>query len=230
MKRPQLAGLILGIATLVAVSATAIAQDADDEDGTEQVEKKPEGPNTLKTLGAFGLTLLGLGIVLIPVTKTFSSSYSYAQARLMLTNLLRTNANQAELMSRKMQGTFCEAISAALKGGGSTQSRELKVVSAATLPTYDGVAQGVVAKWGGDVSKAKLGLMAAIAGAVIGLTGGAWPAIPVIIALFAIAGFGRLFWFKRELDSSILRARAEILPEVDQAIVAGRYVAPPPAF
>jgi len=226
MKRAHLAGLILGIATVFAVCPAVHAQSPDDF--VEKPEEKKEEPSTLKTLAAFGLTALGLVLIMIPVAKTFSSSYSYAQARLMLVNLLRTNPNQAEFMAKKMQGTFCEAIAAALKIGGSAGAQDLKIVSSATIPTYDGVAQGVVGKWKGDVGKAKLGLMAAVGGAGIGLAGASWPAIPIIIATLAIFAFLRLLWFTHDLNSQILRARAEILPEVDQAIVSGRYVGPPP--
>jgi hypothetical protein len=228
MKRAHLAGWILGLATVCAVCADATAQPAEDGDGTEQKEKKEEGPSTLKTLASYGLAVLGLGMVLIPVTKTFSSSYSYAQARLMITNLLRTNPHQAEFMAKKMEGTFCEAIAVALKTGATTRSQDLAVVGSATKPTYDGVAQGIAAKWKADVGKGKLGLMAAGGGAAVGLAGGSWPAIPVIIAVLALFGFLRLLWFMHELGSSIMRGRAEVLPEVDQAIVSGRYVAPLP--
>ncbi len=226
MKRAHLAGWILGIATVFAVCADASAQP-EEGDGTEQPEKKEEGPSTLKTLASYGLVLVGLGIILIPLTKTFSSSYSYAQARLMITNLLRTNPNQAEFMAKKMEGTFCEPIAAALKTGGSVRSQDLALVGSATKPTYDGIAQAVSAKWKADVGKAKVGLMAAVGGAAVGLAGGSWPAIPVVIAALAVFAFLRLLWFLRELDSSIMRARAEILPEVDAAICSGRYIPPP---
>ncbi|CAN5880278.1 hypothetical protein BH11MYX3_BH11MYX3_15010 [soil metagenome] len=229
MKRAHLAGWILGLATICAVCATAAAQPSEEEgDGTEQKEKKEEGPSTLKTLASYGLAILGLGIGLIPVTKTFSSSYSYAQARLMITNMLRTNPYQAEMMAKKMAGTFCEAIAVALKTGGTTRSQDLAIVSSATKPTYDGIAMAVAARWKADVGKAKLGVMAAGGGAAVGLAGGSWPAIPVIIAVIAVLGFARLLWFNHELGSSIMRGRAEVLPEVDQAIVSGRYVAPLP--
>ena len=224
--RPRfLAALVLGV-TLCAVSAPALAQDA--EDGTEQPEKKEEGPSTLKTLGAFGLAVLGLVMVMIPAAKTFSSSYSYSQARLMITNLLRTNPHQAEFVAKKMEGTFCEAIAAALKMGGMAAGQDLKMVQSMTAPTYDGTATAISGKWKADLGKAKLGLMAAVGGAGLGLSGGSWPAIPVILGALTIFAFLRILWFKHELDSTILRGRAEVLPEVDQAIVSGRYVAPPP--
>ncbi len=226
MKHLHLAGWILGLATVCAICSDARAE-SEAADGTEQPEKKEEEPSTLKTLASYGLAVLGLGIVMVPVAKTFSSSYSYAQARLMITNLLRTNANQAELMAKKMEGTFCEAIAAALKTGGSVRSQDLPTVASATKPTYDGIAQAIAARWKADAGKAKLGLMAAGGGAAVGLAGGSWPAIPVILAALALFAFLRLLWFNHELDSSILRGRAEVLPEVDQAICSGRYVPPP---
>jgi hypothetical protein len=36
-----------------------------------------------------------------------------------------------------------------------------------------------------------------------------------------------MFFFKAEIDRCMVRARAEILPEVDRAFVDGRYVFPP---
>lgn len=227
MKRSHLLGLLFVGATLCAVCSTAVAQDAETGDGTEQPEKKEEGPSTLKTLAAFGLTIVGLGITLLPAVQTFSSSYSYAQAKLMLINLLRTNPNQAEQMARQMEGTWCEALANALKVGGSTQSRDLKVIVGATKPTYDGVAKGIVAKWKGSITKAKLGLMAAVGGAGIGIAGGSLPAIPVIIAILAVAAFGRLMWFVYDLEQNIIRARLEVLPEAESAVASGRYIAPP---
>ncbi|MBA3462391.1 MAG: hypothetical protein H0T46_20685 [Deltaproteobacteria bacterium] len=228
MKRTYLAGLVLGVATLCAVCADASAQA---EDGTEEgapVEKKEEGPSTLKTLGSIGLAITGLVIVLIPAVKTFSSSLSYQAARLMLTNFLRTNPYQAEIMAKRMEGTFAEGIAAALKMGGMVGSQDLKTIQSATAPTYDGAAMGVMAKWKGDTAKAKMGIMAAVAGAAIGLSGGSYAAIPVIIAVLTIAAFLRLMLYMRDLEGNIIRARAEILPEVDATVAAGRYrVAPP---
>jgi hypothetical protein len=198
---------------------------AQAEDGTEEgapVEKK-EGPSTLKTLGSIGLAVAGLVIVLIPAAKTFSSSLSYQAARLMLTNFLRTNPYQAEIMAKRMEGTFAEGIAAALKMGGMLGSQDLKTIQSATAPTYDGTAQGVMAKWKGATAKAKMGIMAAVAGAAIGLSGGSYPAIPIIIALLTGAAFLRLMLYMRDLEGNIIRARAEILPEVDATVAAGRY-------
>ena len=226
MKRAHFAGLILGVATALAVGGVAYAQSP--EDFAEKPEEKKEEPSTLKTIAAFGLTAAGLIICFIPAAKTFNSNSSYAQSKLSLINLLRTNPHQAEFMAKKMEGTYCEAIAAALKIGATAQTQDITVIRSATAPTYDGVAQGVAGKWKGDAAKAKIGLMAAIAGAGIGLAGASLVFIPIILAALAISAFLRLLWFAHDLDSQILRARAEVLPEVDAAIASGRYRAPPP--
>lgn len=226
MKRAHAAGLILGVFAAFAVCEVAYAQSPEDFE--EKPEEKKEEPSTLKTVAAFGLTAIGLVVCCIPAVKTFHSSSSYAQSKLSMINLLRTNPHQAEFMAKKMEGTYCEAIASALKIGGTAAGQPLAMVKSATAPTYDGVAQGIVGKWKGDAAKAKVGLMAAVAGAGIGLAGGSLVFIPIILAAIAVSAFLRLLWFAHDLNSQILRARAEVLPEVDAAIVSGRYRPPPP--
>ncbi|MEO7091826.1 MAG: hypothetical protein ABI175_01165 [Polyangiales bacterium] len=228
MKRAHLAGLILGVVTAFAAYDVAYAQSP--EDFAEKPEEKKEEPSMLKTLAAIGLASIGVIITFIPASKTFTSNSSYAQSKLSMINLLRTNPHQAEFMAKKMEGTYCEAIAAALKIGATAGTNDLTVIRSATAPTYDGVAQGVAGKWKGDAGKAKVGLMAAIAGAGIGLAGASLVFIPIILAALAISAFLRLLWFAHDLNSQILRARAEVLPEVDAAIASGRYRAPPKAM
>ncbi len=227
MKRAHVAGLILGVVTAFAICEVAYAQSPEDFE--EKPEEKEAGPSTLKTVAAFGLASLGLIVVCIPAVKTFSSNSSYAQSKLSMINLLRTNPYQAEFMAKKMEGTYCEAIAGALKIGGTLAGQQLPMIKATTAPTYDGVAQGIVGKWKGDAAKAKVGLMAAVAGAGIGLAGGSLVFIPIILAALAVSAFLRLLWYSHDLNSQILRARAEVLPEVDAAIASGRYRSAPPA-
>lgn len=221
MKRSTLAAIAFAFAMLFALDV--YAQEADPD--APPAEKKEEEPSTLKTLGSIGLAVIGLVMVGIPAAKTFSSSLSYAQAKLNLVNFLRTNPYQAEQMAKRMEGTFAEPLAMALKAGGMSGSTDPKVVVATTGPTYDANATGMVAKLGGVMSKAKLGLMAAVGGAGIGLAGGSLIFIPIILAVLTGAAFLRIMWYKSELDSSIIRARAEILPEVNDAICSRRYVA-----
>jgi hypothetical protein len=232
VKRPFIVALFFGLTLSCAICADALAQASEDgtEEGGEKPEKKEEGPSTLKTLGSIGLGVMGLVMVGIPAVQTFSSSLSYQSARLMLTNMLRTNPNQAHQMAKQMEGTFAEGIAAALKAGGMAGTRDLATIAQMTIPTYDGTCQGVLAKLGGTTAKAKLGIMAAVGGAGLGLSGGSMVAIPIILAVLTLLAFARLVYFKSELASNVIKARAELLPEVNAAIASGRYVAPPPGM
>ena len=223
MKRSTLAAICFAFSMMLALDVSA--QEADPD--APPAEKKEEGPSTLKTLGSIGLALVGFAMVGIPAAKTFSSSLSYAQAKLNLVNLLRTNPNQAEMMMKAMEGTFAEPLAAALKAGGMCGARDMKTVSGTTQPTYDAMAQGMSAKFGGLMAKAKLGLMAAVGGAAIGLSGGSLVAIPIIIGLLTGLAFLRLVLYKNELDANVIKARLEIMPEINQAICSGRYIGPP---
>lgn len=227
VRRAHLAGLILGFALVVANYELATAQAVDESaEGEAAAKEKPAEGNTLKTLGTYALVIAGFAVVGVAVAKTFSSNLSYPQARLMLVNLLRSNPYQAEAVAKKMQGTFCEAIAAALKMGGMMQSDDRAMIAQATLPSYDATGQAVVMKWGTAITKAKLAVTGAVVGAVLAISDGR--VLPVIIAVLAVAGFVRLFQFKNEVESNVLRARIEILPEVDAAIASGRFVSQPP--
>ena len=82
--------------------------------------------------------------------------------------------------------------------------------------------------WKMTFGKAKLAAGAALAGSALPLAAGKAPPIPVvIIGLLACAGLGWIFLRKMEVEASIVRARAEVLPEAERAIIDGRYVAPP---
>lgn len=228
MKRAHVAGVVLGFAFLVAGYQAAHAQDDDDtelEDGPPK--EKPKETNTLKVVAAYALVAAGAIVIGAGVAKTFSSSMSYPQARLMLTNFLRTNPYQAEAVGKRMKGTFCEAIASAMKIGGMTGSQDPSVIAQATVPSYDAAGKAVVMSWSTLITKAKLALMAAIVGAGLALSDGR--VLPVIIAALVIAGFVRLFLYRNTVESDVLRARAEVLPEVDRAIASGRFVTPLPA-
>jgi hypothetical protein len=171
----------------------------------------------------WGLAVIGIGImagVLIPALQAFKP---YPGARLMVTNLLRTNPRQAEMMCRTAEGTFLEGIGAALKTAQMVGSRDLKMIQQATLPSYD--AQGTVAmqKWKGYLMKAKLGAMAAGGSVVLGFQKEGIPWITILIAVGVCAGYGLLFLKTNEVERSIILGRREVLPEVDRVFVDGRY-------
>jgi len=174
------------------------------------------------------LAIAGLVTMGVFVVGTFGANLKYMHARMMLVNLLRTNPYQVERVSATMQGTFFEAIAAALKTGAMMGSRDPGVIAQATRPTYDATASAASLKWQMLFGKAKLAAGAALAGTALPLATGKTPPIPVIIlGLIACAGLGWIYLRKMEVDSGIIKARAEILPEAERALIDGRYVAPP---
>jgi hypothetical protein len=62
---------------------------------------------------------------------------------------------------------------------------------------------------------------------VLGLSAGFPPILVIVLAVGVGIGFLWLFFYKAEVDRCMIRARAEILPEVDRAFVDGRYAFPP---
>lgn len=225
MKRPHLVLGLTMVAILGAVPA-AFAQEAT-EDGEAAAEKPAETTSTIKTLAAYGLAVVGFGSLALSVVQTLSSNLSYPQGKLALTNLLRTNANQAEAVCKASPGTFMEPIGAAIKAAGMAQTTDPAIIASVTLPTYDALVGAVSGKWKALIGKGKLALGAAVGGAALGAAGGSPAILPIILAVLAGAAFGWLFLHKNNVDSSMMRARAEVLPEVDRAMVAGRYVRTP---
>ena len=169
--------------------------------------------------------LIAMGVF---VVGTFGANLKYMHARMMLVNLLRTNPYQVERVSATMQGTFFEGIAAALKTGAMMGSRDPTVIAQATRPAYDAAAGAAAIKWKLTFGKAKLAAGAALAGGALPMIGGKNPPIPVIIlGLLACAGLGWIWLRKMEVESAIVKARAEVLPEAERALIDGRYVAPP---
>jgi hypothetical protein len=198
-----------------------------DENGELIPPEKADPMKMIKNVAQYALGIGAVGLLLISVTKTFGG-LSYPQARLSLMNLLRTHPNQAEMVARGMEGTFGEALGQAMKAAAMIGKPDHKMIASTTQPTYDGVGQGIAARWAQLVGKGKLYVAAAFGGFVLGLTGGGFPVISFLLVAIAVGCFIRVFVFKRDVESSIVRARAELLPEADRAMASGRYVFPPP--
>jgi len=219
--------LVLGL-----VCATCAVSCEDDEpkydENGELIPPEKEDPTKLvKTLGQYVLGIAGVGLLLITVTKTFGG-LSYPAARHSLIHLLRTNPNQAEMVARGMEGTFGEAIGSAMKTAAMAGTPDPAIIAATTTPTYDGLATAIAARWGGLISKGKLYVAAALGGLVLGMTSGGFPVISFLLVLIAVGCFIRVFTYKSEVESNFVRARHELMPEVDRAMSSGRYVFPPP--
>ena len=161
------------------------------------------------------------------VARTLTSNLKYIYTRPLLINALRTNANHAERLCKTAPESYFGAIGAAIKIAGMTQSRELKVVSGATVPSYDAAAMAISMKWKQLLGRVKLGGMAAGGAVVLGMSKGVPPIFVIVLAVGVGIGFLWLYFYKVEVDRCMILARAEILPEVDRAFVDGRYVFPP---
>jgi hypothetical protein len=181
----------------------------------------------VETVASYGLAVIGFAMMASVVLRTLSGNLKYIYTRPLLINALRTNGNHAELLCKSGQETYFSAIGAAIKTAAMLRSRDPKVVCAATVPSYDAAGTAVSMKWKTLLGRVKLGLMAAGGALVIGMSKG-MPPIPVMVLAAAVGiGFLWLYFYKAEIDRCILRARAEILPEVDRAFIDGRYVFPP---
>jgi len=210
----------------------------------------------VKALLSYGLALVGLGMVVLSLLKALRGNLSYPSARLLVTNLLRTNPNQAEATCQSMPGTFYEPLAATMKACAMMGTRDLSVITQASRPTYDAVGQAVVQGFKAHITKAKIGLMMAVGALALSLAMAGKPDKPppddpnydptadvveapepgffdgpgplVILALLAAGGILWIFLRKQELERSVVRARAELLPEVERAFAEGRYRLPAP--
>jgi hypothetical protein len=182
----------------------------------------------VETVLSYGLAILGFGMMLPAVLRTFASNLKYIYTRPLLINSLRTNANHTELLCKSGKETYFAAVGEAIKTGAMMRSRDPKVIPTATAPAYDAAGKMVVTKWGTLLGRVKLAAMAAGGAVAISLSKGFPPIIVLILAISVGIGFAWLYFYKVEIERCIVRARAEILPEVDRAFVEGRYVFPPP--
>jgi hypothetical protein len=192
--------------------------------------------------------------VILAVLKALATNLSYPSARLMLTNLLRTNPNKAESVCKSLPGTFMEPLAATFTTIAQVGMRQADLVIQTTRPTFDGVAKGVVMGFKAHLTKAKLGMLAIVMALVLtvlmavkkdkkpddpnydptadvveedepGFFSGPGPLI--ILFLLGAGGLAWIFVRKLELERSIVRARAELLPELEKSVIDGRYQFPP---
>jgi len=218
------------VLVLALVCATCVVSCEEENQYDENGELLPEVPMDLgklaKTIAQYALGVFGVSMLLITVTKTFGG-LSYPAARLSLMNLLRTNPNQAEQVARGMKDSFGEAIGTAMKTAAMIGTPDPAAIAATTTPTYDGHASAIASRWGGLLSKGKLYVAAALGGFALGVSKGEFPIISFLLALLAVGAFIRVYTYKGEVESTIVRARHEVLPEVDRAMSSGRYNFPP---
>lgn len=178
----------------------------------------------MKVFLSYALSLAGLGLVIAAVLGAYMVNLSYPAARLRMINMLRTSVNQAEIACRAAKGTFYEAIGSAIKIGAMIPTTDVTIIQQSTMPGYDAAVTQVKMHWKKLFGRGKLGVMAAAGGLALAIAEKASPVLHILVAvLIAIAAL----WFvvtRTENERSLLRAKAELLPELDRAFAEGRYV------
>jgi hypothetical protein len=175
------------------------------------------------------IAIIGLIAMGMVVAGAARANLSYMNGRVMMVNLLRTNPYQVERVAQSMKGTFFEPIAAALKTGGMLGTREPHMIAQATRPAYDAAMTAAASHWKMLFMKAKLAGMAGLGALAVPLMVNKAP--PTLVILIAIAMTAGLVWVwirKRDVEAGLVRARAEILPEAERALIDGRYVGAPP--
>ncbi len=176
----------------------------------------------MAAVAGYALPIIGFLMVAFALVRAFAWNLKYIYTRPLLINLLRTDAWRAEALVRQTKGTYFEALAAAIKTGLMMESQDPTVIASATKPAYDAAGTAVGLTWNQLVMKAKLGAAMGAGGIVMAISGGNYPILPIVLAV--ICGIG-LLWVvlhKLEVERCVVRARLEILPEVDRAFVEGR--------
>ena len=176
----------------------------------------------MAAVAGYALPIIGFLMVAFALATAFTSNPKYIYTRPLLINLLRTDAYRAAALVRASKGTYFEAIAGAIKTGGMMDSQDPAVVTSATKPGYDAAGTAVGLKWNQLVMKGKLGAAMATGGVVMAISGGSYPILPIVLASICIIGLVWVVLHKLEVERCIVRARLEILPEVDRAFVEGR--------
>jgi hypothetical protein len=178
----------------------------------------------VKAFLSYALSLAGLGFVVAAVIGAQLANLSYPKARLEIINMLRTSVNKAAFLCKTAKNTFYEPLGEAIKIGAMSQTTDPSVIGMATKPGYDAGCQAVTMHWKTLFGRGKKGVMLVAAGVALAIVAKTNPALHIVIAV--LTG-GAAVWFittKLENERSLVRAKAEILPEVDRGFVEGRFL------
>lgn len=178
----------------------------------------------MKVFLSYALSLAGLGMVAAALIGAYTVNLSYPGARLRMINMLRTSVNQAELACRVAKGTFYEAIGSAIKIAAMVPTNDIKIIQQSTTPGYDAAVTTVKMHWKKLFGRGKLGVGMVVGGLVLAISEKASPVLHIIAAVVAAVA---AVWFvvtRTENERSLVRAKAELLPELDRAFAEGRYI------
>ena len=148
---------------------------------------------------------------------------SYPKARLEMINMLRTNVNKAQFLCKTAKGTFYEPIGEAIKIGAMAVTTDINIISMATKPGYEAGCMNVTQTWKKLFDRGKKGVLMVGGGVALAFVAHTNPALHIIVAVLTL---GAAIWFittKLENERSLIRAKVEVLPELDRGFAEGRY-------
>lgn len=180
----------------------------------------------VKVLLSYVLALGGLGFMIYVVMAVININLSYPGARLAILNALRTSVNQAEYLCVSMPGTFLEAIGAAIKLGVMAGTTDMAILAQTTRPGFDATIPTIQQKWKTLLGHGKKAVLLCVGGAALAISQKANPALHIILSVLVLGAAIWVLIAKLDTERSMLRARAELLPEVDRAFAEGRYLKP----
>jgi hypothetical protein len=178
----------------------------------------------VKVFLSYALSLAGLGMAIATLAGAYAVNLSYPGARLRMINMLRTSVNQAEVACRAAKGTFYEPIGAAIKIAAMAGTNDINIIRQSTKPGYDGGSVMVTLLWKKLFGRGKKAVMLAGGGLALAIAFNANPALHIIVLVLTAAGAVWFLMAKSENERSLVRAKAELLPELDRAFAEGRYV------
>jgi hypothetical protein len=172
---------------------------------------------------SYGLTAVGLMLVVHAVARTFMTRVSYVPARAMLLKLLAVNPKRAEKLTHAAPGTFLDAVGAAIRAGATATARDPVTIGALTHPAFEAAATTQSERIKRLVERGLFGSVFACTGLAFAVAGGelSMPALACAIA----GALGGLFLVRLRAASerALRQARTDCLPEVDKVFVEGRY-------
>lgn len=178
----------------------------------------------MKAFLSYALSLGGLGFVIAAIVGASMVNVSYPSARIQLIQMIQHSLNKAELMCKARKGTFFEPIGAAIKIGAMAQSTDVAVVASATRPSYDASVMPVQMHWKTLFGRGKKGVLLVVAGLAVAIGVKTSPILHIIIVVVTAIGAGWFLYTRAENLRSLMLARADILPYVDQAFAENKYV------
>lgn len=177
----------------------------------------------MKAFLSYALSLGGLGFIIAAVVGASMVNLSYPAARMRMLQMCAQSLNKAEVMCRTAKGTFFEPLGSAIKIAAMTQATDPAVLATATRPSYDAGCMPVTMHWKKLFGRGKKGVMLAVAGLAIAIAVKTTPILHVIVVVIAGISAAWFMYTRSENERSLMLARAEILPAIEQAFAEGRY-------